>query len=91
MLTNNLMPNSGRLFECLVEVVFLPVFRSVHRELNLRQPIYQSTSCYGHFGRAGFTWEEAKTLNLDCLKELAAATATTNGNGEHADKKARYA
>jgi len=35
------------------------------KELNLRQPIYQRTSCYGHFGRAGFTWEEAKTLIVD--------------------------
>lgn len=35
------------------------------KELNLRQPIYQRTSCYGHFGRAGFTWEEAKTLKID--------------------------
>lgn len=35
------------------------------KELNLRQPIYQRTSCYGHFGRDGFSWEEAKTLNVD--------------------------
>ncbi|XP_037052334.1 S-adenosylmethionine synthase isoform X2 [Bradysia coprophila] len=35
------------------------------KELNLRQPIYQRTSCYGHFGRTGFTWEEAKTLIVD--------------------------
>ncbi|KAJ6646354.1 S-adenosylmethionine synthase, partial [Pseudolycoriella hygida] len=35
------------------------------KELNLRQPIYQRTSCYGHFGREGFSWEEAKTLALE--------------------------
>ena len=26
-------------------------------QLNLRQPIYQSTARYGHFGRPGFPWE----------------------------------
>lgn len=35
------------------------------KELNLRQPIYQRTSCYGHFGRDGFSWEEAKNLIID--------------------------
>ncbi|CAM3659218.1 methionine adenosyltransferase [Erysipelothrix urinaevulpis] len=31
-------------------------------ELDLLQPIYQSTSNYGHFGRDGFTWETPKKL-----------------------------
>lgn len=35
------------------------------KELNLRQPIYQKTSTYGHFGRDGFTWEEPKKLMLN--------------------------
>ncbi|KAK0161155.1 hypothetical protein PV327_009659 [Microctonus hyperodae] len=35
------------------------------KELNLRQPIYQRTSTYGHFGRDGFTWEQPKQLILD--------------------------
>lgn len=35
------------------------------KELNLRNPIYQQTSTYGHFGRDGFSWEQPKTLNLD--------------------------
>jgi len=34
------------------------------KELNLRNPIYQSTACYGHFGRKGFTWEVPKKLVL---------------------------
>lgn len=33
------------------------------KDLNLRQPIYQRTSTYGHFGREGFTWEQAKPLD----------------------------
>ncbi|KAL8601494.1 S-adenosylmethionine synthase isoform type-2 [Nucella lapillus] len=34
------------------------------KELNLRQPIYQKTACYGHFGRNDFTWEIPKKLNF---------------------------
>jgi len=33
------------------------------KELNLRNPIYQNTACYGHFGRSEFTWEQPKKLN----------------------------
>ena len=29
-------------------------------ELDLLRPIYKSTSCYGHFGREGFSWEKIK-------------------------------
>ncbi|KAH9502564.1 S-adenosylmethionine synthase isoform type-2 [Bulinus truncatus] len=32
------------------------------KELNLRQPIYQNTACYGHFGRKEFSWEQPKEL-----------------------------
>ncbi|XP_022222507.2 S-adenosylmethionine synthase isoform X2 [Drosophila obscura] len=35
------------------------------KDLNLRQPIYQRTSTYGHFGRDGFSWEEAKHLEIN--------------------------
>ncbi|XP_043243664.1 S-adenosylmethionine synthase-like isoform X2 [Amphibalanus amphitrite] len=34
------------------------------KELNLRQPIYQQTASYGHFGRDCFTWEQPKKLEL---------------------------
>lgn len=34
------------------------------KELNLRQPIYQKTACYGHFGRPEFSWEQPKTLKF---------------------------
>merc|ERR1712238_486733 len=34
------------------------------RELDLKKPIYQATSSYGHFGRPEFTWEQAKTLKM---------------------------
>merc|ERR1712136_118991 len=32
------------------------------KDLQLKNPIYQKTSSYGHFGRDGFTWENAKKL-----------------------------
>jgi len=32
------------------------------QELNLKKPIYSRTSCYGHFGRDEFTWEQPKKL-----------------------------
>lgn len=33
-------------------------------DLELRKPIYQQTSTYGHFGRSVFPWEQAKDLVL---------------------------
>lgn len=33
-------------------------------DLNLRNPIYQKTACYGHFGRPEFTWEQPKLLTF---------------------------
>ncbi|KAK7603331.1 hypothetical protein V9T40_003330 [Parthenolecanium corni] len=35
------------------------------KELNLRNPIYQQTSTYGHFGRDIFPWEQPKKLVFD--------------------------
>jgi len=34
------------------------------KDLKLRQPIFQQTASYGHFGRNLFTWEQPKTLNF---------------------------
>ncbi|KAI2657662.1 S-adenosylmethionine synthase isoform type-1 [Labeo rohita] len=34
------------------------------RDLNLKRPFYQSTACYGHFGRSEFPWEMAKNLKV---------------------------
>uniref|UniRef100_A0A0A9VPX0 S-adenosylmethionine synthase n=1 Tax=Lygus hesperus TaxID=30085 RepID=A0A0A9VPX0_LYGHE len=35
------------------------------KELNLRNPIYQQTSTYGHFGRDIFPWEQPKELIIN--------------------------
>ena len=34
------------------------------KDLNLKSPIFQSTSSYGHFGRPEFAWEQPKNLTL---------------------------
>jgi S-adenosylmethionine synthetase len=34
------------------------------QDLNLKNPIYTKTACYGHFGRSEFPWEQAKTLKF---------------------------
>ena len=38
------------------------------KTLDLKKPIYYSTSVYGHFGKEGFPWE--KTDKVDALKSL---------------------
>lgn len=35
--------------------------RKIIERLKLRQPIYQQTATYGHFGKAGLPWEEVLT------------------------------
>lgn len=37
---------------------------NIIKELNLLQPIYKETACYGHFGRKNFPWERIKFLNI---------------------------
>jgi len=34
------------------------------KTLNLKDPIYQSTSVSGHFGRKGFKWEDEKAIEM---------------------------
>jgi S-adenosylmethionine synthetase len=57
--------------EQAVEQVFDLRPGAIHRDLDLRKPIYSKTSAYGHFGREeeGFTWEETNRID-----ELRAAT-----------------
>eukprot|EP01055_Gregarina_sp_Pseudo9_P005354 Gregarina_sp_Pseudo_9__5353@NODE_63_length_4661_cov_162_085894_g58_i0_p3_GENE_NODE_63_length_4661_cov_162_085894_g58_i0NODE_63_length_4661_cov_162_085894_g58_i0_p3_ORF_typecomplete_len392_score88_83SAdoMet_synt_C/PF02773_16/8e66SAdoMet_synt_M/PF02772_16/8e46SAdoMet_synt_N/PF00438_20/4e43SAdoMet_synt_N/PF00438_20/1_3e04_NODE_63_length_4661_cov_162_085894_g58_i06301805 len=38
-------------------------------QLNLKQPIFNKTAAYGHFGRNGFSWEKARDLSHEkCLR-----------------------
>jgi S-adenosylmethionine synthetase len=36
---------------------------AIVRDLDLKRPIYRKTAAYGHFGRAGFPWEELSRLD----------------------------
>ncbi|MEI7741021.1 MAG: methionine adenosyltransferase [bacterium] len=47
--------NGEDLSRYLSEFDFKP--RAIIERLDLRRPIYQKTSAYGHFGREGFPWE----------------------------------
>lgn len=49
-----------------VEAVFDCTPAGIVKTLDLKKPIFQKTSNYGHFGRAGFTWEN--TDKVDALK-----------------------
>jgi S-adenosylmethionine synthetase len=35
---------------------------AIVRDLDLKRPIYRQTAAYGHFGRAGFPWEDLSRL-----------------------------
>ena len=38
--------------------------KNMIKELNLLQPIYKQTACFGHFGREEFPWEKIKKINI---------------------------
>ncbi len=38
---------------------------NIIQELDLLQPIYKKTACYGHFGRDEFPWEKIKGLKFE--------------------------
>jgi len=37
---------------------------SIVKALDLKKPIFKSTTAYGHFGRPGFSWETPKELDM---------------------------
>ena len=44
-------------FEKIIRAHFPVRPRDMINHLNLLNPIYKKTACYGHFGRSGFSWE----------------------------------
>ena len=54
-----------------VEKVFDLTPRGIITALGLKAPIYRQTAAHGHFGRAGFPWEE--TSKVGALKEAVSA------------------
>ncbi len=67
--------------EAVVRKVFDFTPRGIIKALDLLRPIYQETAAYGHFGRAGFSWE--KTDKAEELKKNFAVTSA----GLPADRK----
>ncbi len=53
--------------EAAVEKIFDCTPAGICKALNLKQPIYQKTASYGHFGREDFPWE--KTDKVEELKK----------------------
>ncbi len=58
---------TGKVPDDVLERAITEVFdarpASIIRQLDLRRPIYRATSAYGHFGRAGFTWESTDRVH----------------------------
>jgi len=50
-----------------IQTVFDFSVSGIIKTLDLLKPIYQATSCYGHFGRDTFTWE--KTDKVEALQK----------------------
>ena len=55
-----------RAIEKAIETVFDFTPHGIIETLQLKKPIYQKTSAYGHFGRDSFTWEQ--TDKVEALK-----------------------
>lgn len=64
---------TGRVDERAIEKAIAQIFdfspRGIIETLRLKQPIYQKTAAYGHFGRDGFAWEQTDKTE-DLLKAL---------------------
>merc|ERR1712039_1027170 len=52
---------------------------AIIRDLELRNPIYRATSCYGHFGRSEFKWEQPKKLSPTSYQNLSTIRAELGG------------
>ncbi len=51
-----------------VRTVFSLKPRDIIDQLGLRSPIYNLTSCYGHFGNSLFAWEQLSERYREALK-----------------------
>ena len=60
--------DDARLAEAVRKVFSLKP-KNIIEELGLRIPIYNLTSCYGHFGNALFAWEQTSERYAEALKK----------------------
>ena len=51
-----------------VRTIFSLKPKDIIEELGLRSPIYNLTSCYGHFGNALFAWEQVSERYIEALR-----------------------
>merc|ERR1719423_610203 len=58
------------------------------KDLDLRKPFYSKTACYGHFGRKGFTWENALPLKIPPNTQQV---LNSHNGGSPAAKRPAYA
>lgn len=63
--------------ETLIRAHFNLTPAGIIKELNLKQPIYQKTAAYGHFGRDDLQLPWEKTDKAEAIKEAAKKTAVT--------------
>jgi len=79
--------SGGKVKEKLIEQAVRKLFgltpRRMIEMLDLRRPIYQKTSVYGHFGRElpEFTWE--RTDKIDALREYFGYTSLNPSTDRH--------
>ena len=52
----------GIIFTPKLKLIF--VSGRIVKDLKLKNPIFQQSATYGHFGREIFTWEQPKTLKF---------------------------
>ncbi len=48
----------GTVAEAFADALIDTSVRGIVTKLDLRRPIYQATSAYGHFGNPDFSWEQ---------------------------------
>ena len=51
-----------------VRMVFSLKPKDIIEELGLRSPIYNLTSCYGHFGNSLFAWEQVSERYIEAFR-----------------------
>jgi S-adenosylmethionine synthetase len=63
---------TGKVGESAISDAIREVFdcspAGIIKTLDLKRPIYQATTNYGHFGRSEFSWE--KTDKVEALKKV---------------------
>ena len=58
----NLKKTKQEIVNCIYNV-FNPTPYNIIKTLDLKQPIYQKTATYGHFGNDEYTWEKLNKIN----------------------------